>query len=192
MKSIINVFRHYICFLCCGALIPIGVVLAEIDIDRSNVEGDVVGRDKITVMPQKQKNLLEKTVGNWELSSYMEHTQPNMAPFFEINEGTLSIDQRGVAVWTVIVKDKYGSFKYGPLKITSTGQISPTGIIKEKRGGEYNTTHHMGPWQLDMQRTELTVRGWAIGKPSDPFTISVDGKLLEMTNYRCTLTWFRK
>jgi len=192
MKNVFHVCRRYIYVFLCGSILHIGVVLADIDINQSSVGGDVVGRDKITVMPQEQKSLLERTVGNWQLSSYVEHTQPQMAPYFEVNEGTLSIDQRGVAVWTVLVKDKYGPSKYGPLKMTSTGQIRPNGIIKELRGGEYNTTHYMGPWQLDVQRTELTVRGWTMGRPSDPFNISVDGNILEMTNSRCTLTWFRR
>jgi hypothetical protein len=193
MRFHLSYLKLILCFFVfSGYYLNTETYAGDINIERSDVGGDVVGRDKITIKSPEKKTLLQLAAGNWRLSSYAEHTAAGMAPYFEINEGTLLVDKKGIARWTVVVKDYYGGPKFGPLEITSTGQILLNRRIRPMKGGEYNSVNHKGPWQLDIKMTELAVFGWSTGEPPDPFSISVEGNMLEMSNSRSTFSWYRQ
>lgn len=163
--------------------------------DASGIGGHLVTSDNYILTSNQSNPLLEQVVGTWRLSSYTHspiiegQRSPHYEPMFKSNEGSLNVDQRGVAQWVIVVYDNYHS-GYGPLEITSTAQIRLNGRMDPIKGGEFNNVFHRGNWQHEARETHLATMGW-YGGESDPFWVRVGGNLLEMVNSRSTFVWFR-
>lgn len=152
----------------------------------------IIGSENITVINNATpKSFVETAVGRYRLASFTEKSINGISQGIEIPEGELTINESFVAVWTVLVKDRYNS-NNGPLKMTAAGSLSPQKIFSPIKGGEYNNTTWIGnAWQIDMDATDLVVRGWSPGKSNDIFQVSGEGKLLEMFNKRGSFTWVK-
>jgi len=144
----------------------------------------------------RELSFLEKVAGKYTLSSWIEANRP-IELMAKITEGSLQIDQNGVADWSVLVEQTFTSDP-GKVRMTARGKIqldpqSPQMV--GVRGGGFNDTHYLdSKWGQVSDDVNLAVRGWDHGNPEDKFRLSLDTQvgskqILQMTNSRGIYTW---
>jgi hypothetical protein len=142
------------------------------------------------------KSFLEGAAGSYSLSSWTEAGGP-ISLGVRMTEGTLQIDNSGVADWNVVV-EQASSPDPGRVRMTARGRFRlDSNEIEGVPGGEFNNTAYLdNKWgQISVELGEA-VRGWSPGKPENRFKVSLGSEtdtahILQMRNSFGTFTWSR-
>ena len=142
------------------------------------------------------KSFIERAVGAYSLSSWTEAGGQTTLGV-RMTEGTLQIDNSGIADWSILVEQSY-SPDPGRVRMTARGKLLlGTQEIEGVHGGEFNNTSYLdNKWGQIPAELNQAVRGWNSGRPESRFKVSLDSEtgsagMLQMSNSFGTFTWTR-
>jgi hypothetical protein len=144
-----------------------------------------------------EKSFLEKISGSYKLMSWNEAPKP-ITLWMDVKEGTLTIDQTGVADWELVIQERGESATPEP-RIRCRGKVSISSQQLEAVPGPGNESVD---WTSDIgsirESVWLSFCGWTLsiqqGELAAPFTLHIEEfasgeSILEMRNSEGTFTW---
>ena len=141
--------------------------------------------------PTRTLTFLETISGNYQLISWNETAGP-ITIGMGVKDGTLAISPTGDANWQLSLLDVAAGFTPSPEpRIRCKGKVS---ISSQQLEGVPGTP---GNESIDWTDNMMSLNqfmwpafcGWLTANPSTPFTLHIEGSVLEMKNSKGTFTW---